>query len=113
LTIWISRLFLFEKTSPGCLKGYGKPKPACQIQTRSDSSNAAVISAKVLMQLIPPGSPAIHTLLVSVMDPRSGNYIASLSEKYRIELLTDALPKDIQIELHSIMKAVEKQIAPG
>lgn len=82
LVIWISRLFSFEQTSPGCLKFYGKPKPACQIQTRSDSGNAEVVSAMVLMHLVSPGSPVFHSLLASVMDPRSGNYIASLSEKY-------------------------------
>jgi trimethylamine--corrinoid protein Co-methyltransferase len=36
----------------------------------------------VLMQLVAPGAPVYHSLLASVMDPRSGNYIASLSEKY-------------------------------
>jgi trimethylamine--corrinoid protein Co-methyltransferase len=44
--------------------------------------NAEVVSAMVLMQLAAPGSPVFHSLLASVMDPRSGNYIASLSEKY-------------------------------
>jgi trimethylamine--corrinoid protein Co-methyltransferase len=44
--------------------------------------NAEVVSAMVLMQLVAPGAPVFHSLLASVMDPRSGNYIASLSEKY-------------------------------
>ena len=44
--------------------------------------NAEVVSAMVLMQLVAPGSPVFHSLLASVMDPRSGNYIASLAEKY-------------------------------
>jgi trimethylamine--corrinoid protein Co-methyltransferase len=44
--------------------------------------NAEVVSAMVLMQLVAPGAPVYHSLLVSVMDPRSGSYIASLSEKY-------------------------------
>ena len=44
--------------------------------------NAEVVSAMVLMQLVSPGSPVFHSLLASVMDPRSGNYIASLAEKY-------------------------------
>jgi trimethylamine--corrinoid protein Co-methyltransferase len=44
--------------------------------------NAEVVSAMVLMQLVAPGSPVFHSLLASVMDPRSGDYIASLSEKY-------------------------------
>ncbi|MGB3714242.1 MAG: trimethylamine methyltransferase family protein [Candidatus Promineifilaceae bacterium] len=44
--------------------------------------NAEVVSAMVLMQLIAPGAPVFHSLLASVMDPRSGNYLSSLSEKY-------------------------------
>jgi len=44
--------------------------------------NAEVVSAMVLMELVAPGAPVYHSLLASVMDPRSGNYIASLSEKY-------------------------------
>jgi trimethylamine--corrinoid protein Co-methyltransferase len=44
--------------------------------------NAEVVSAMVLMQLVAPGAPVFHSLLTSVMDPRSGNYIASMSEKY-------------------------------
>jgi len=44
--------------------------------------NAEVVSAMVLMQLATPGAPVFHSLLASVMDPRSGGYIASISEKY-------------------------------
>ena len=44
--------------------------------------NAEVVSAMVLMQLTAPGAPVFHSLLASVMDPRSGGYITSLSEKY-------------------------------
>jgi trimethylamine--corrinoid protein Co-methyltransferase len=44
--------------------------------------NAEVVSAMVLMQLVAPGAPVFHSLLASVMDPRTGDYIASLSEKY-------------------------------
>ena len=44
--------------------------------------NAEVVSAMVLMQLVAPGAPVFHSILASVMDPRSGNYIASISEKY-------------------------------
>jgi trimethylamine--corrinoid protein Co-methyltransferase len=44
--------------------------------------NAEVVSAMVLMQLAAPGAPVFHSLLASVMDPRSGDYIASISEKY-------------------------------
>jgi trimethylamine--corrinoid protein Co-methyltransferase len=44
--------------------------------------NAEVVSAMVLMQLIAPGAPVFHSLLASVMDPRTGEYIASISEKY-------------------------------
>jgi trimethylamine--corrinoid protein Co-methyltransferase len=44
--------------------------------------NAEVVSAMVLMQFVAPGAPVFHSLLASVMDPRSGDYIASMSEKY-------------------------------
>jgi trimethylamine--corrinoid protein Co-methyltransferase len=44
--------------------------------------NAEVVSAMVLMQLVAPGAPVFHSILASVMDPRSGNYVASISEKY-------------------------------
>jgi trimethylamine--corrinoid protein Co-methyltransferase len=44
--------------------------------------NAEVVSAMVLMQLVAPGAPVFHSLMASVMDPRSGDYIASMSEKY-------------------------------
>ncbi len=44
--------------------------------------NAEVVSAMVLMQLVSPGTPVFHSLLASVMDPRSGDYLASLPEKY-------------------------------
>jgi trimethylamine--corrinoid protein Co-methyltransferase len=44
--------------------------------------NAEVVSAMMLMQLAAPGAPVFHSLLASVMDPRSGDYIASIPEKY-------------------------------
>ena len=44
--------------------------------------NAEIVSAMVLMQLVAPGAPVFHSLLASVMDPRSGGYIASIPEKY-------------------------------
>ncbi|MGB2963127.1 MAG: trimethylamine methyltransferase family protein [Anaerolineales bacterium] len=44
--------------------------------------NSEVVSAMVLMQLVKPGAPVYHSLLASVMDPRSGNYITGISEKY-------------------------------
>jgi len=43
--------------------------------------NAEVVSAMVLMQLVAPGAPVYHSLLVSVMDPRSADYIVSLPGK--------------------------------
>ena len=44
--------------------------------------NAEVISAMVLMQLVAPGAPVFHSLLASVMDPRSGDYLTGIPEKY-------------------------------
>ncbi|MBL7062765.1 MAG: trimethylamine methyltransferase family protein [Anaerolineae bacterium] len=44
--------------------------------------NAEVVSAMVLMQLVAPGAPVYHSILASVMDPRSADYIVSIPEKY-------------------------------
>ena len=44
--------------------------------------NSEVVSAMVLMQLVNPGTPVFHSILGSVMDPRSGGYITGISEKY-------------------------------
>ena len=44
--------------------------------------NAEVVSAMVLMQLVAPGALVYHSLLASVMDPRSADYIVSIPEKY-------------------------------
>jgi len=44
--------------------------------------NAEVVSAMVLMQLVSPGAPVFHSVLASVMDPRSGDYLTGIPEKY-------------------------------
>ncbi len=44
--------------------------------------NAEVVSAMVLMQLVNPGTPVFHSLLVSGMDPQSAEYLVTLPEKY-------------------------------
>lgn len=44
--------------------------------------NAEVVSAMVLMQLVAPGAPVFHSLLASIMDPRTADYIVSIPEKY-------------------------------
>jgi trimethylamine--corrinoid protein Co-methyltransferase len=44
--------------------------------------DAEVVSAMVLMQLVAPGAPVYHSLLASVMDPRTAQYIAGIGEKY-------------------------------
>jgi trimethylamine--corrinoid protein Co-methyltransferase len=44
--------------------------------------NSEVISAMVLMQLINPGTPVFHSILASVMDPRTGDYLTGIPEKY-------------------------------
>jgi trimethylamine--corrinoid protein Co-methyltransferase len=44
--------------------------------------NAEVASAMTLMQLVAPGAPVFHSILVSVMDPHSASYIVSHPEKY-------------------------------
>ena len=43
---------------------------------------AEVISALALMQLVAPGAPVYYSLLGSVMDPRTGEYIVSIPQKY-------------------------------
>jgi trimethylamine--corrinoid protein Co-methyltransferase len=40
--------------------------------------DAEVISAMVLMQLAYPGAPVYHSIIPSLMDPRSGGYIGSV-----------------------------------
>ena len=45
-------------------------------------ATAEVVSAMVLMQLVAPGAPVFHSILVSAMDPRSADYIVSMPEKY-------------------------------
>jgi trimethylamine--corrinoid protein Co-methyltransferase len=44
--------------------------------------NAEVVSALVLMQLVAPGAPVFYSLLASVMDPRTAEYIVAIPEKY-------------------------------
>lgn len=44
--------------------------------------NAEIISAMVLIQLIAPGASVFHSLLASVMDPRSGAYMIGIPEKF-------------------------------
>jgi trimethylamine--corrinoid protein Co-methyltransferase len=44
--------------------------------------NAEVVSAMVLMQLIAPGAPVFHSILASVMNPWTADYIVSTPDKY-------------------------------
>jgi trimethylamine--corrinoid protein Co-methyltransferase len=44
--------------------------------------NAEVVSAMVLMQLVNPGAPVFYSLLASVMDPRTAEYIVAIPQKY-------------------------------
>jgi trimethylamine--corrinoid protein Co-methyltransferase len=44
--------------------------------------NAEVVSAMVLMQLVAPGAPVFQAILVSVMNPRTADYIVSIPDKY-------------------------------
>jgi trimethylamine--corrinoid protein Co-methyltransferase len=59
----------------------GSTSPATMSGTLA-VGNAEVVSAMVLMQLVAPGAPVYHSLLASVMDPRSGDYISGITEKY-------------------------------
>ena len=42
------------------------------------TGDAEVVSAMVLMQLAYPGAPVFHSVLVSLMDPRTGAYISEV-----------------------------------
>jgi trimethylamine--corrinoid protein Co-methyltransferase len=44
--------------------------------------SAEVLSALVLMQLVAPGARVFYSLLGSVMDPRTAEYIVSIPQKY-------------------------------
>jgi trimethylamine---corrinoid protein Co-methyltransferase len=44
--------------------------------------NAEVVAAMVLMQLVAPGAPVFYSLLASVMDPHTADYIVAIPEKY-------------------------------
>mgnify|MGYP005854385963 CR=1 FL=1 len=44
--------------------------------------NAEVVSAMALMQLVAPGAPVFHSILASLMDPRTAEYIAGIPEKF-------------------------------
>jgi trimethylamine--corrinoid protein Co-methyltransferase len=42
--------------------------------------DAEVVSAMVLIQLVYPGAPVFHSIIVSLMDPRTGGYIGEVSQ---------------------------------
>jgi trimethylamine--corrinoid protein Co-methyltransferase len=44
--------------------------------------NAEVVSAMTLIQLATPGAPVFHSLLASLMDPRTASYLVSIPDKY-------------------------------
>ena len=44
--------------------------------------NAEVVSALTLMQLVNPGAPVFHSILASVMDPHTAEYIVGIPHKY-------------------------------
>jgi trimethylamine--corrinoid protein Co-methyltransferase len=45
-------------------------------------ASAEVLSAMVLMQLVAPGARTFYSIVASVMDPRSADYINAIAEKY-------------------------------
>jgi trimethylamine--corrinoid protein Co-methyltransferase len=46
--------------------------------------DAEVVSAMILIQLAYPGAPVFHSVLVSLMDPRTGGYIVKVPSPVRI-----------------------------
>ena len=45
-------------------------------------ASAEVVSAMALMQLVAPGAPTFYSIVASVMDPRTAEYINAIAEKY-------------------------------
>lgn len=45
-------------------------------------ASAEVVSGMVLTQLIAPGAPTFYSIVASVMDPRTAEYINAIAEKY-------------------------------
>ena len=45
-------------------------------------ATAEVVSAMTLMQLVAPGAPTFYSIVASVMNPRTSNYINAIGEKY-------------------------------
>ncbi len=45
-------------------------------------ASAEIVSAMVLMQLAAPGAPTFYSIVASVMDPTSAEYINTVAEKY-------------------------------
>jgi trimethylamine--corrinoid protein Co-methyltransferase len=44
--------------------------------------NAEVVSGLVLMELVAPGAPVYHSVIASLMDPHTGEYVVGAPEKY-------------------------------
>ena len=44
--------------------------------------NAEVVSGLVLMELVAPGAPVYHSLLASLLDPHTGEYVVGTPDKY-------------------------------
>jgi trimethylamine--corrinoid protein Co-methyltransferase len=44
--------------------------------------NAEVVSGLVLLELLAPGAPVYHSLIASLMDPHTGDYVVGAPEKY-------------------------------
>jgi trimethylamine--corrinoid protein Co-methyltransferase len=59
----------------------GSTAPAAVAGALAQAS-AEIISALVLMQLVAPGTPVFYSIVASVMDPRSANYVNAIAEKY-------------------------------
>jgi trimethylamine--corrinoid protein Co-methyltransferase len=45
-------------------------------------ASAEIVSAMTLMQLVAPGAPTFYSIVASVMNPRSAEYINAIAEKY-------------------------------
>ncbi|UCD97975.1 MAG: trimethylamine methyltransferase family protein [Chloroflexota bacterium] len=64
-------------TSYMAMPTMGSTAPATPLGALT-TGDAEVVSAMVLVQLLYPGAPVFHSVLVSLMDPRTGGYISDL-----------------------------------
>jgi trimethylamine--corrinoid protein Co-methyltransferase len=56
--------------------------------------NAEVVSGLVLLQLVAPGAPVYHSLIASLLDPHTGEYVVGAPDKYLCNVAAIQLAHD-------------------